>query len=191
MSFTIGIDVGGTFTDIVVDGLRWPDDHRQGDNNSGGSVGRRAGRHRFGGAATWPDAGGVVARNVPHRARHDGRHQRVAGGQDRAGRIADHRRPSRRHRNARGSEAGTLQPAHGAAGAAGAARNCGCRFGNGCGRMDPWRSRWTRHRSIRPSRVWPRKMCERSRSAFCMHGAIRSTNCRPRPRFVRDCRMPM
>ena len=191
MSFTIGIDVGGTFTDIVVAG---PDGKTiiakaattPADQSDGVLEGIALAAQQLG---LTPAA--LLARNISDRARHDGRHQRVVGGQDRAGRIADHRGPSRRHRNARGPEAGTLQPAHGAAGAAGAAAACGCRCGNGCGPTDRWRSRWTRPRSIAPSLAWPRQMCARWRSASCTRGATRSTNSRPPRPSGRGCRMRM
>ena len=64
----------------------------------------------------------MLAVDRPAGSRHHGCDQRAAGAQGRKGRAADHRRPSRRHRNARGSQARSLRPAFAAAGAPGAAR---------------------------------------------------------------------
>ena len=86
MSFTIGIDVGGTFTDIVVAG---PDGQTiiakaattPADQSDGVLEGIALAADALG-----LTAAALLARNLSHRARHDRRHQRVAGGQDRAGR---------------------------------------------------------------------------------------------------------
>ncbi len=112
MSYTIGIDVGGTFTDIVVaatDGqtiiakaATTPADQSDGVLE---------------GIALAADALGLTTADllhatIAHRAWHDRRHQRPAGGQGRPGRHADDRGPSRRDRDAGGPEARPLQPAH-------------------------------------------------------------------------------
>ena len=53
MTYTIGIDVGGTFTDIVVSCPDGRDHHREGRHDATRSVGRRAGWHCPGRAKRW------------------------------------------------------------------------------------------------------------------------------------------
>ena len=84
MSYTIGIDVGGTFTDIVVAG---PDGTMTiakapttPADQSDGVLAGIALRRRAAGPRRRRPAG----RDRSDRARHDGRDQRAAGGQGRA-----------------------------------------------------------------------------------------------------------
>ena len=98
-----------------------PHHHGQGRVNPARPIRRRARRRGTRRARAWPDAGRPARRHLAHRPRHDSRHQRAAGRQGRAGRHADHGGPPRHHRDARGSEARTLQSAHDPAGTAGAA----------------------------------------------------------------------
>ena len=121
MSFSIGIDVGGTFTDIVVAG---PDGQTiiakaattPADQSAGvlDGIVLAAGLLGLTPAALLADTSRIVhGTTVATNA--------LLEGKTAPRRPADHRGPSRRHRNARGPEARTLQSAHGAAGAVGAA----------------------------------------------------------------------
>ena len=90
----LGVDVGGTFTDaVLVDAGGRP--HRQGTHNARRPVGRRE----------WPPssarssaAGAQRGRRRGLRPRHDGGHQRAAGGHGRAHRARRHRGLHRRRR---------------------------------------------------------------------------------------------
>ncbi len=118
-TYRIGIDIGGTFTDVVVardDGLvetrkvpSTPDDYSRG---IAGAL--KALIEDF---ETTPDA------HHRHRPRHHGRHQRDPGVQGRPHRPADHRGLSRRARDAPPAHPGALRPAIRQADAAGAARH--------------------------------------------------------------------
>ena len=77
----------------------------------GRPVARRARRPCRLAGALGHDRAALLARHRPHRPRHHGRDQRAARAQGRQGRPADHRGPSRRHRDARGAEGRSLQPA--------------------------------------------------------------------------------
>ena len=130
----IGIDVGGTFTDLVaVDDAAAASTlakaalHPARPLARGDRRARPARRRR-----SALDLARAAGPDRPHRARHDRRHQRAARAQGRPGRPADDRGPSRRHRDARGAEGRSLQPAHAAACAARAARACASACASGC-----------------------------------------------------------
>ena len=121
-AFTIGIDVGGTFTDLVAIDERGTTVVREIALHAAGPVDRRARRPRRAGAQARPVAQRDARADAAHRARRHGRDQRAARAQGRPRRPAHHRRPPRRAGDARGPEGRPLRPALAAARAAGAAR---------------------------------------------------------------------
>ena len=176
--FRVGIDVGGTFTDLVaVDdaGRVTPRQvrlHARRSVRSASSTGLGAARRRAGHRPRR-----APGRHRAHRARHHRGHQRAARAQGRDGRHADHRGPPRRHRDARGAQGRSLQPAHAAPGAAGAARAPARRDGADALRRHAWRRRSRRPRAeaairrLGAARAWTRW-----RSAICTPTAIRATS---------------
>ena len=155
--FTIGVDVGGTYTDLVATDESGRTVFAKSPSTPGGSVARRDGGAGRTGAAAERDARGNARRDRSAGARHHGCDQRAAGAQGRKGRAAHHRRPSRRHRDARGPQARSLRSALAAAGAAGAARTAlwrqgaaqGERRGADSARCEIARRRHCRHQAIR------------------------------------------
>ena len=148
-SYRIGIDIGGTFTDIVVardDGLvetrkvpSTPDDYSRGIAEAA------EGAHRG-----LPDDAG---RHHRHRPRHHGRDQRHPRIQGRTHRPPHHRGLSRRARDAPPAHPGALRPAIRQAAAAGAARHLGWRCAERMGPDGRCACRWTRRMSgARPRR---------------------------------------
>ena len=116
--YRIGIDVGGTFTDLVaVDDFGKATLAKVPSTPDDPSIGVLDGLQLL--AETLGlELRGAAGRDRAHRPRHDGRDQRAARAQGRAGRAADDRRPSRRDRDARGAEGRPLQSAPAAARAA-------------------------------------------------------------------------
>ena len=179
--YRIGIDVGGTFTDLVaVDDGGATTLAKVPSTPQDPSLGVLDGLDALAAAAR-PRPRRAAGADRAHRARHDGRDQRAARAQGRAGRPADDRRPSRRHRDARGAQGRPLQPAHAAARAAGAARSCGSACASACAPTAGSRSPLdrgsldARHRGAAAA-----KRSRRSRSATCTPGATRATSARPR-----------
>ena len=114
----------------------------------GRPVDRRDGRPRPSGRTPAPVPQPTPRADRAHRAWHHGRHQCAARTQGRQGRSAHHRRPPRRHRNARGPEGRPLQPPHATAGTACAARVAARRDGAHARRRhdrDTARPRLARH----------------------------------------------
>ena len=111
----IGIDVGGTFTDLVaVDAQGRVTLAKAASTPGDQSLGVMDGLDRLA-EALGLDRAAMLARHRAHRPRHHGRDQRAARAQGRQGRPADHRGPSRHHRDARGAEGRPLQSAPAAA----------------------------------------------------------------------------
>ena len=133
MSFIIGIDVGGTFTDLVAVDARGQTTSAKASTtpaDPGARPVRGAGRA---GAPARRDATRAAARRAARHSRHHGRDQCTARTQGRQGRPAHHRRTPRHPRDARGPEGGSLQPADAAAGAAGPASSAARRArAHGC-----------------------------------------------------------
>ena len=155
--YRIGIDVGGTFTDLVAidEGGRTtlakvpstPDDPSLGVLDGLRVLAEPLGVTR--GLLGETDRivhGTTVATNALLERK---------GAQ---GRAAHDRGPSRRHRDARGAEGRSLQSAHAAARAAGAARICGSACASGCAP-----TAGSRRRSIRPRSTARSRLCKRER----------------------------
>ena len=184
--YRIGIDVGGTFTDLVAVDDLGKADPGQGALDPGRSFGRRPRRAEAAGRDARDRARGAAGRDRSHRPRHDGRHQCAARAQGRAGRAVDDRRPSRRDRDARGAEGRPLQSAPAAARAARPAQ-VAARRARAAAR------RWQGRDAARPGLARPRhriaeraKRSRRSRSATCTPTATRATSSRPRRRSKRE-----
>ncbi len=192
VTFAIGIDVGGTFTD-----RGRADPGRHADRCQGGHhAARPVGRACWTGSRAPPTALGLspaalLGQAVAHRPWHHGRDQRAAGGQGGPRRDADHRGPSRRDRDARGAEARPLQSAHDPATAAGGRASFGWGSSSACAPTGA-----SKRRSIPPPWM-PRSTClrpsgsRRSRSASCTPGPTRRMSARRRRRFGRACPAPM
>ena len=113
--YRIGVDVGGTFTDLVaVDDFGKATLAKVPSTPDDPSVGVLDGLEAAGGNAR-DRARGAAGRDRARRSRDDGRDQCAARTQGRAGRAVDDRRPSRRDRDARGAEGRPLQSAPAAA----------------------------------------------------------------------------
>ncbi len=180
-SFTIGIDVGGTFTDLVAIDERGTHRVREIALHAAGPVDRRAGRSRRTGAPASAFAKRHAQAEQTHRAWRHRRHQRAARTQGREGRAAHHRRPPRRAGDARGAEGQPLRPALAAAGAAGAAtpaarcaRTPACRrLGADAARRGLARRRHRHHQAVRrrlrgdllPARLSQSRARDRDRAA--------------------------
>ena len=183
--YRIGIDVGGTFTDLVAidDGgattlakvPSTPEDPSLGVLDGLAQLAERARpRPR---ARCWrrPTASCTARRSRPTRC----------SSARAPGRAADHRGPSRRHRDARGAQGRPLQSAHAAARAAGAAP-AAPRGARADARRRPDRD------AARPglarrarSRCCSASRSRRSRSATCTPGATRATSAPPARRCSR------
>ena len=164
-SYRIGIDIGGTFTDIVIardDGLietrkvpSTPDDYSRGIAEA---LAARL-------VAEYRDDAGPHHR---HRPRHDRRDQRHPGIQGRAHRPSDDRGLSRRARDAPPAHSGALRPAIRQAEAAVPRGICGSRCASGSGRTAPCGCRSTRSDVVAAARSLPdARESRRSRSASC------------------------
>ena len=190
MSFTIGIDVGGTFTDIVVSRIGGKTIIAKAattpaDQSDGVLEGIALAAERLG--LTAADLlrgtsrivhGTTVATNA------------LLQGQGRARRHADDQGSPRRHRDARGPEAGSLQSTHDSARPAGAAALA--RAGDGAhasGRVGGNPARYGVTRQL-PSMICAKPTSRRSRSASCTPGAIPHTSNRPPRRSAPGCRGP-
>ena len=137
--YRIGIDVGGTFTDLVaVDERGRVTLAKAASTPRDPSIGvhRRAHAPRRGAGQR---ARSLLARDRAHRPRHDRRDQRAARAQGRARRAPDDRGAPRRDRDARGAQGRPLQPPHAAARAAGAARPAPRACGSACAPTGAWR----------------------------------------------------
>ena len=111
----IGVDIGGTFTDIVLE--RGPRaDHREGADDPRRAGGRGAPGPRPGNGVLWRR----TARGGAGHPRHHARHQRDDRAQGRAHRAGDHRGLPRFHRDGDREPLRAVRHRHGEAGAAGA-----------------------------------------------------------------------
>ena len=120
--YRIGVDVGGTFTDLVaVDDFGKATLAKVPSTPEDPSVGVLDGLKLLA-EMLGTELVGAAGRNRAGRAWDDGRDQRAARAQGRAGRAVDDRRPSRRDRDARGAEGRPLQSAPAAARTAGSAQ---------------------------------------------------------------------
>ena len=113
--YRIGIDVGGTFTDLVA-----VDDQRSSRAGQSGlhaqrSVPRRDARASVAGSGARQRPWVVAGRDRAHRPWHDGCDECPAGAQRGESGAADDRRAPGYYRNARGLERRSLQLAHAAA----------------------------------------------------------------------------
>ena len=118
MAWRIGIDIGGTFTDVaLVEEDTGPHRHRQ--------IADHAARLRPGGDRRHPSGAGCQpdrsGRCLAAVARDNRRHQRAAGEQGRAGRLRRDARLPRHSRTAAFLARRSLRPVAGRAGRAGAA----------------------------------------------------------------------
>jgi hypothetical protein len=130
----IGIDVGGTFTDLVaVDRRGRTVIAKAPSTPADPSLGVLDGLERLA-RALGTTLAPLLAEHRSHRPRHDRRHQRAAHARRRAGRPAGDRGPSRRPRDARGSEGRALRSAPAASRTAGAARRGGSACASASGR---------------------------------------------------------
>ena len=98
--YRIGVDVGGTYTDLVVtDESGRTVFAKSPSTPADQSIGVMAGLRRTG-PAPERHARGDAGGNRSHGPWHNRCHQRAAGAQGSESRAAHHRRPSRRHRDA-------------------------------------------------------------------------------------------
>ena len=175
MQTSIGVDIGGTFTDVVAVDDDGAHAHRQGAVHALATRARPCARVL---TRLLPDWRIAAARVAPFRARHDGRHQRGARAQGRAPRAPHHRRLQGRARDRPPEPAPDLRPraeARDAGFLAPGARRRGVAERDGAARRSGDAARRGVARSARSTRC-SRKASRRSPSASCSPSPIPRTS---------------
>ena len=170
--FTIGVDVGGTYTDLVAtDETGRTVFAKSPSTPADQSIGVMAGLEELARRLNVTRADMLAATDrlvhgttVATNALLERKGAKVA--------LLDHRRPSRRHRNARRPQARPLRSALAAAGAAGAARTAFWRARAAQGERRGSRFRSTMLRSMTPSPASRNPARPRSRCASCTPTSI-------------------